>query len=130
MPRQPITVGKPFEQTVPFSLGVVTSGRLLFTAGITARDPDGQIVGVGDMSAQVQQCFDNLKDILDSVGADFGQVVRYMIYTTDMKAFNEGTRSIRWPYFVGRPCSTLIAVPELMLPEMMVEIEAIVALDD
>lgn len=129
MSRSPLTLGKPFETTVPYALGVVASGRLLFTAGITARAPDGSFVGVGDMRAQVVQVFENIRDILDHVGADFGQVVRYMLYTTDMEAFDQATRDIRHPFFVNRPASTLIEVPRLMRPEMLVEVEAIVALD-
>lgn len=130
MSKLPLTLGKPFETTVPYAMGVVASGRLLFTAGITARDPDGKFVGVGDMAAQVRQTFANIKDILDNVGADFSQVVRYMLYTTDIVEFDRATRSIRHPFFVNRPASTLIEVPRLMYPEVLVEIEAVVALDD
>jgi hypothetical protein len=42
MPRKVIELDKPWTRTVPFSLGVVGEGRILFTAGITARDSDGR----------------------------------------------------------------------------------------
>jgi hypothetical protein len=38
MSREPLTLGKAFEKKVLFSLGVVSSGRMPHTAGITARD--------------------------------------------------------------------------------------------
>lgn len=33
---------------------------MLFTAGITARDEAGAVVGVDDMRAQIETCFANL----------------------------------------------------------------------
>lgn len=130
MTRKVLRLGKPFEDKVPFSLGVVSSGRFLHTAGITARDPDGKVVGAGDMRAQVQQCFDNLADILKCAGAGFEQVVKYTIYTTDIETFDQESRNIRLPYFVERPAATLIEVSKLIDPDMLVEIEAIVNLPE
>ena len=71
MQRKALSLGKPFERKVPFSLGVVSSGRLLHTAGITARDANGEIVGADDIGAQVTQCFANLADILAAAHTTF-----------------------------------------------------------
>jgi enamine deaminase RidA (YjgF/YER057c/UK114 family) len=130
MSRQPLILGKPFEKQVPFSLGVVSSGRMLHTAGITARDANGDLVGAGDMRAQVEQCFSNLKDVLEAAGASFGDIVKYTLYTTDIGLFDSATRDIRHPYFVDRPASTLIEVSRLIDPGMLVEIEAIACLGE
>ena len=89
MSRQPVTVGKPWERTIAFSLGVVTSGRVLHTAGITARDPEGRLVGPGDIRAQIEQCFKNLGDVLRAAGADYGDVVKYTMSTTDIEGFGK-----------------------------------------
>ena len=130
MSRRPLELGKPFEKKVVFSLGVVSSGRMLHTAGITARNSEGDVVGKGDMRAQVAQWFVNLDDILKADGASFGDVIKYTIYTTDIEAFDTQTRDMRFPYFVDRPASTLIEVSKLIDPAMLVEIEAIVSLGD
>ena len=122
--RDVITVGKPFEQEIPFSLGVVTSGRLIVTAGITAREPDGRVVAPGNVRAQIEQCFRNLGDVLRAAGADYRDVVKYTMYTTDIAAFSEA-RDLWEKCFVDRPASTLIEVSRLVSPDMMVEIEAI-----
>lgn len=127
MTRESVTVGKPWEHTVAFSLGVVTAGRLLYTAGITARDAAGHVVGAGDIRAQIEQCFQNLGDVLRAAGAGFGDVVKYTMYTTDIGAFR--SHADAWQrYFVDRPASTLVEVRALALPEMMVEIEAVARL--
>ena len=127
MSREVIEVDKPWVKTVAFSLGVATEGRLLFTAGITARDPDGEVVGAGDMRAQIEQCFRNVGDVLRAAGADFGDVVKWTMYTTDIEEFNRHADVYR-RHFVGRPASTLLEVSRLVVPAMMVEIEAVARL--
>ena len=128
MRRNAIKVGKQWESSVLFSLGVIASGKVLHTAGITSRDDDGAVVGPGDMRAQVSQCFKNLKDILDSVSAGWEDVIKYTIFTTDIESFNNETFDIRRHFFVDRPAATLIEVRRLIHPEMMVEIEATVSI--
>jgi 2-iminobutanoate/2-iminopropanoate deaminase len=108
---------------------VISSGRVLHTAGITARDADGAVVGEGDMRAQVAQCFANLDDILANAQTSFERIVKFTIFTTDIDRFNHDTRDIRFPYFSGRPAATLVEVRRLVDPRMLVEIEAIVCLD-
>jgi enamine deaminase RidA (YjgF/YER057c/UK114 family) len=124
MSREKVTVGKPWEKSIRFGLGVKTSGKLLYTAGITARDPDGTVVGVGDMQAQIQQVFKNLRDILRAAGTDFEHVIKYTIYTTDIAGFlNSGI----WDReFRDRPAATTVEVRRLATPEMLVEVEAVV----
>lgn len=126
--RKDLRLGKPLEDRIPFSLGVVSSGRFLHTAGITARDRDGEIVGVGDIVAQTRQCYENLGDILEAAGAGWGDVIKYTTYTTDIQFFTDQTREVRAQYYVNRPAATLVEVSRLADPKMLVEIEAIVSL--
>lgn len=127
MSRQPIHIDKPWVKKSAFAQGVTVEGRLLFTAGITARDPDGNLVGAGDIRKQIETCFKNLGDVLQAAGADFGDVVKYTMYTTDIEAFHENTDVYR-AHFIDHPASTLVEVRKLAHPEMTVEIEAIARL--
>lgn len=128
--RHALKLGKPFEEQVPFSLGVVSRGCVLHTAGITARDLNGEVVGEGDMRAQVRQCFSNLSDILVGANAKFEDVIKFTIFTTNIEQFAAETEDIRFPYFSGRPAATAVEVSRLIDPRMLVEIEAIVSLED
>lgn len=130
MTREVLRLGKPWEQTVRFSLGVVSTGRVLHTAGITARDPQGNLVGAGDMQAQTLQCFSNLGEILKAADADWEDVVKYTIFTTDIEGFHTKTLALRAPYFCGSPAATLVQVSGLIDKRMLVEIEAIVHLPE
>jgi 3-hydroxyisobutyrate dehydrogenase len=103
---------------------VVRYGELLFLAGQVAVDGDGSIVGEGDMRAQVRQVMENLKRVLASQGADFGDVAKITIYTTDVAAYRE-TGDIRAEYWTeGAPASTLVQIDQLARPVFLVEIEA------
>lgn len=128
MSRRVVEVGKPWESTVKFSLGVVHSGLTLHTAGVTARDSQGQLVGEGDMREQTAQCFRNLDDIIKTAGARWEDVVKLTLYTTDIERFHTETIELRAPYFVGKPAATLLEVSRLIDPRMLVEVEAVVHL--
>lgn len=127
MSREVVGVDKPWVNSIAFSQGVIAEGRMLFTAGITARDPDGNLVGAGDIRKQIEQCFHNVGDVLRAAGADYGDVVKWTMYTTDIDAFSEHADVYR-SYFIDKPASTLIEVSRLAVPEMVVEIEAVVVL--
>lgn len=128
MNKVSINLKKAWEQKSHFSMGVITQGPLLHTAGITARDANGALVGAGDICAQTEQCFSILGEILESAQADWSDVVKFTIFTTDIDLFDRETMLIRKPFFVDRPAATLVEVSRLINPEMMVEIEAIIAL--
>ena len=103
---------------------VVRYGEFLFLAGQVALDSDGNVIGEGDMRAQVRQVMENLKTVLESQWADFGDVVKITIYTTDIAAYRE-TGDIRAEYWTeGAPASTLVQIDQLARPVFLVEIEA------
>ncbi len=126
MDREVIKIGGPWDKRQPYSSGIITSGRTLYTSGLTSTDGDGNVIGDGDMGAQVKQVFARLEAVLDEVGADFSQVVKYNIFVTDMDAYFEA--AAHRDFYVDTPASCLIEVKGLARPELLVELEAIVAL--
>jgi len=103
---------------------VVRHGNLLFLAGQVSADSDGNVVGEGDMGAQVRQVLENMKTVLASQGADFSDVVKVTIYTTDIDAYLE-TGDVRREYWTGgAPASTLVQIERLARPAFLVEIES------
>jgi 2-iminobutanoate/2-iminopropanoate deaminase len=123
-----VTTGKPLESGMPHGPGVISSGRVLHTSGMVARDADGAAVGVGDMKAQLEQVWRNLADVIEAAGADFSRVIKYTIHVIDMDEYQR-VRAIGNQYYIDKPAATLVEVSRLASPEMMVEIEAVVALD-
>jgi len=108
----------------------VTPGRLLFTAGMTGRQPDGTIVP-GGMAAQTQRTMERLQAILQHADAKFSQVMKQLLYITDMEAHAASGRAVRATFFgEARPTSTALGVRRLADPAMLIEIELVVDLPD
>ena len=69
-----------------YTHAVVTKpGKLIFLSGQVANDPYGQLVGKGDLKAQSEQVFANLKTALTAVGATFNDVVKITWYVKNYK---------------------------------------------
>lgn len=110
---------------------VETTGmRTVYIAGQIALDPQGNLVGLGDMAAQAEQVFRNLDAALKAVGARFGDVVKVTYFITDMTQA-QAVRTMRDRYFPPDrlPAGTLVEVSRLARDEFLLEIEAIAVLD-
>jgi enamine deaminase RidA (YjgF/YER057c/UK114 family) len=131
MDRRDILAENPVEKRRGYMPGVsVTPRRLLFTAGMTGRNPDGSIVA-GGMAAQTQRTMERLQAILHQAGADFSQTIKQLLYITDMEAHAASGRAVRATFFGdNRPASTALGVRRLADPAMLIEIELVVDLHD
>ena len=97
----------------------------LHVSGQVAADTSGAIVGVGDARRQTEQVFDNLTAILEAHGATFADVVKLNTYVTSLDDL-AGMREVRARYISDAlPASTLVQVVALVLPEAMVEVDAV-----
>ena len=113
-----------------YSQAVKAEGnRLLFISGMTARDKEGKVVGKGDIKLQTRQVLENIKAVLEEVGATFNHIVRVTVYVTDMSHFKE-IHQLRAEYFKkDYPASTMVQVSGLVSEELLIEIDAIAILD-
>jgi enamine deaminase RidA (YjgF/YER057c/UK114 family) len=104
----------------------VTGGRTIYISGQVALDRAGEIVGAGDLRAQTQQVFQNLKAALEAAGATFVDVVKFGIFMLDATQV-QAVRDVRDTFVDVKtpPASTLVEVRRLARPEFLIEIEAI-----
>ncbi len=103
------------------------AGGLVFVAGQVAQDADGRLVGRGDIEAQAQQVFENLKAVLASAGSSLDQVVKLTTYTTSL-AYRQKIAEVRAQHFQAYfPPNTFVVVASLAAPEYLLEIEAVAA---
>jgi enamine deaminase RidA (YjgF/YER057c/UK114 family) len=117
---QPTTV----HPTVGYTHAVVTEGALVHVSGQVAFDRDRKLVGPGDIAAQAEQTYANLKAVLEAAGSGLERVVKMVVYITDPR-FVEAVRAARGKYLSEPyPASTLVVVSGLAAPEFLVEIEA------
>ena len=109
----------------------VSANRMIFIAGQTALNRDGQLVGKNDFAAQAEQVFHNLAIALQASGCTAANLVKLTVFLTDMdnlgryrEARNRFFESVTPP---AAPAVTLVEVSKLYGPDFMIEIEAIAA---
>ena len=103
---------------------------LVFVAGQVAIDPDGRMVGVGDIGAQTEQTFENVRTALEGAGASLADTLKLMTYLVDpahLPSFRETRTRLFAEYFPDGvfPAHTLVIVSGLSAPEHLIEIEAV-----
>jgi reactive intermediate/imine deaminase len=102
----------------------VEANGFLFVSGCVPLDAKGRLVGGDDVSEQARAALANLGHVLRSAGAGFGDVVKLLIFLTDI-ADRPAMTPVRREFFgETRPASTLIAVSALALEGMRVEFDA------
>jgi enamine deaminase RidA (YjgF/YER057c/UK114 family) len=107
---------------------VVEARKTIFVSGQLARNAKGEVVGQGDMRAQIRQTGENIKAALAAAGATLQDVVKTNTYVTDIEEFFKHT-DVRMEYFGALPTSTTVEVRRLAHPDLLVEIEVIAVLD-
>jgi enamine deaminase RidA (YjgF/YER057c/UK114 family) len=129
MSRKPIQPPSSNDPRPRYSQGILTEGgKVLFIAGQTASDKDGNVVGKGDIKAQTRQVFQNIKAVLEAAGGSFDNVVMTTTYITDRK-YREGYNEVRRDiYKQDPPTSTLVIVSGLANPDYLIEINGIAVL--
>jgi len=96
---------------------------IAYVAGMTAAGPDGNVVG-GEYE-QAKATFEKIKAMVEAAGGTMADVVKVIIYVTDITRREEVWRARR-EFFTGNfPVSTLVQVAALARPAIRVEIEAI-----
>jgi 2-iminobutanoate/2-iminopropanoate deaminase len=112
-----------------YSQGIqTTGGKLLFIAGQTAVDQDGNVVGKGNIEKQAEQVFENLTAVLKAAGGSFKNLVMTTTYITDIK-YREGYNKVRLKYYRdNHPTSTLVVVKGLAQKDYLIEIAGIAVL--
>jgi enamine deaminase RidA (YjgF/YER057c/UK114 family) len=106
---------------------VTDTAKIVFLAGQCPLDKQGQLVGTGDLRAQVEQVIRNIVTALSCVGATPDDVVRTVIYVVSS---DREDLSFVWTILQNSAiapalstASTLLGVSQLGYPGQLVEID-------
>ena len=108
---------------------VTRVGDTLYISGQLSLDPDGNLVGQGDAEAQAEQCYRNIKTIVEHFGGSMDDVVKITQYITDLAYRPLVARPRDRHLGTPGPSSTLVVITGLAIPECLVEIEAVAVLE-
>jgi enamine deaminase RidA (YjgF/YER057c/UK114 family) len=103
----------------------IRRGNLLFVSGLTATDPEGNVVAKGDIVAQTRYIYEKMRAILEAAGARPCDVVKTTDFLTTTENYHK-TAEVRREFFgEAFPASTGVVVSKLLRPDALIEIEAI-----
>jgi len=110
------------------------AGDFLFVSGTSARRPDNTIAGAEvdglgttrlDIRVQTRAVIENIRDILQSAGAEVGDIVEISTYLVNMNDFG-GYNEVYGEFFDREgPARTTVAVHQLPHPHLLIEIRAV-----
>ena len=106
-----------------YSHGVATE-EWVFVAGETATGPDGQLVGVDDITAQTTQTIANIATVLAEVGLGLGDVVSTTVYLPSFDHYRAFDAAYAAAFGEHRPARATLGCT-LVHPALLVEIQAV-----
>ena len=107
---------------------VANPGKLVYISGQVALNQKGEVVGKGDLRAQVTQVMENLKTALAAAGATPQDLIKINYFVVNLKQDQLPIiREVRNQYFSADhpPASTLVGVTALAREEFLIEIEGV-----
>ena len=111
----------------------IKAGNTLYFSGVAPLRGDlanMEVVGEGDLQAQVEFVLEVIQRLLEVEGATFRNFVAQTVYTTDIAELGKIAADVFTRFFGEHaPTSTWLEVPALFHPQQMVEISGIAVLD-
>lgn len=109
------------------AIKVRNPGSLIFIAGQGAIDANLKLIGGNDIEAQTRATFQNIKEKLTLAGASFKDVVKMVVYCSDIEKQQWPIRNVRAEFIDvdHPPVSTMIEVSKFAVAGMMIEIDVI-----
>jgi enamine deaminase RidA (YjgF/YER057c/UK114 family) len=114
--------GSPWEPRVGY-VRAVRAGGCVYVSGTTAVDDTGDVVGEESSYDQARFALGKAVRALEALGGKPGDVVRTRWFVTRIDDWEEVGRAHREVFGATPPASTMVGVPRLIDPRLLVEVE-------
>lgn len=117
-----------FTQNAPAPVGpysqAIKTGNMLYCSGQISIDPKTNEVFTGDIQKQTEMVMENARAVLTAAGLGFGDVIKTMIFITDMNDFAK-VNEIYAKYFPENPPARSCVAVSTLPKNVNVEVEII-----
>ena len=127
--RVNIRTGAPWEPLVGYSRAV-RAGNVIAVSGTAPVSEHGELVGAGDPYAQAARCIEIIRSALEQAGGELRHVIRTRMFVTDISLWSEFARAHQEAFAEIMPATSMVEVSQLIVPGMLIEIEADAIVDD
>lgn len=113
---------------------VKRAGDFIYISGTSSRLPDNSFAGVEvdefgttnlDIQLQTRAVIDNIRDILQSVGADLSDLIEVTTFLVNMNDFGDYNQVYGEYFDFDGPTRTTVAVHQLPHPHLLIECKAV-----
>lgn len=127
--RLNVSSGVRWEDVIGYSRAVRV-GNMIEVAGTTALDEAGNLIGADNPYQQTKYVIAKIEKALQAAGGSLKDVVRTRMFITDISRWEE-IGEAHGEYFKDiKPASTMIEVRSLIIPDMLIEMEATAILQE
>jgi len=112
------TAGAP-EPRGPYS-HAVRAGGFIYVSGQAAIDPQTNEVAIGTVAKETRQTLENVKAILNTAGAEMGDVVKCSVFLADIRDFAEMNAVYEEYFGAAKPARTTV---QATLPALGIKVE-------
>jgi enamine deaminase RidA (YjgF/YER057c/UK114 family) len=126
---EPVIVGPPCPASpVTTSVALRDGGHWLVIVGQVARDEAGNVVGKGDMRAQIEQVGKNVDACLKAGGATVNDIISTVSHVTAPAEFDKYADLL--PRYFGSPSpkSTTVPMQQSSNPDLVLQVDALAAI--
>ena len=120
------SLNMPWEKEYGYSQAVKV-GDTIYLSGQISHDETGEIIGIGDVEAQIRQAYVNIKKLLAEYGASVENIVDETWFVTDIEAGDAVAGKLRKEIYSCSPVAalTVVQIGRLAFPELLIEIKCV-----
>ncbi len=124
-PLQRLRLPEQLPEPISHYTDAVIADGWIWISGMLALDAKGALIGGGDVVAQAERVHENIRAVLEKVGAGFEDVVKVTVFLRRIED-RAAVNTVRRRFFgKSRPASTLAEVSAFVVPEALIEIDAV-----